>query len=207
MHQRRSSKRLPSILQGHINLDGEMTRIICTVRDLSASGARIWFPDPINLPSEFNLEIPWVGQTARVRLAWSKGRTHGLMFLSELRPEPAPTADSLSGELLQLDDAGFRLGHNESLRAQLEVILGEARCRIAEVVGVPAKKIRLLVKIAPRVWLTCWCLMVSCRCCGLVCHCGPPSGNRCPARDHPAVPDEKDEGRRSPVLKQTQNKL
>lgn len=87
MQDRRSSKRLPSILEGRITLDGGMTKITCTVRDLSASGARIWIPEPVDLSGELDLEIPWIGQTARARLAWSKGRTHGLMFLSELHPE------------------------------------------------------------------------------------------------------------------------
>ncbi|MBL0407998.1 PilZ domain-containing protein [Microvirga aerilata] len=99
MHDRRSSKRLPSILEGRITLDGEMTKIICTVRNLSVTGARIWIPEAIDLSGEFNLEIPWTGQTVRVRLAWSKGQTHGLMFLADLHPEPNTTIDSLSGDL------------------------------------------------------------------------------------------------------------
>jgi hypothetical protein len=149
MQDRRSSKRLPSILEGRITLDGGVTKITCTVRDLSASGARIWFPEPIDLSGEFDLEIPWIGQTARARLVWSKGRTYGLMFLAELRPEPDATAGSLSGELPQSDDAGFQLRHSESLRAQLEIILEEARCGIAEIVGVPTNKIMLQVRIGP----------------------------------------------------------
>jgi len=98
-HDRRSSKRLPSILEGRITLDGEVAKITCTVRDLSASGARIWLPETVDLSGEFTLEISWIGQTVRVRLAWSKVRTHGLMFLSVLRPEPDTTAVILSGEL------------------------------------------------------------------------------------------------------------
>ncbi|MFC4170495.1 PilZ domain-containing protein [Microvirga sp. GCM10011540] len=85
MIDRRLSKRFPSILEGRIRSTPDATQFSCTIRDLSESGARIWFPEPANLGGEFELEIPKLGQTMRARLVWSKGREHGIEFLERLR--------------------------------------------------------------------------------------------------------------------------
>jgi hypothetical protein len=88
MQGRRLSKRLPSILEGGIRLGPEAVQIPCTIRDLSTTGARIWLPGSVDLPGEFELEIPMLEQAVRVRLIWSKAQNHGVMFLDALC-EPA----------------------------------------------------------------------------------------------------------------------
>ena len=95
MQNRRLSKRLPSILEGRIRLEPEGPQLPCTIRDLSLTGARLWLPGAVDLPQEFELEIPMLEQAIPVRLMWSEAKTHGVMFLAELR-SPA-------------EDAGLRL--------------------------------------------------------------------------------------------------
>jgi hypothetical protein len=100
MRDRRLSKRIPSILEGRIRLGPQTAPIVCTIRDLPATGARIWLPDVITFPNEFEVEIPMLAQTARARAMWSKGRQHGLMFLEALR-EPTGSKDDDALEMLQ----------------------------------------------------------------------------------------------------------
>jgi hypothetical protein len=95
MEERRRAKRTPSILEGRIRLENQASLISCTIRDLSATGARIWLPEAVSLPTEFELEIPKLGQSLKVRLAWSKAQTHGVMFLEELLDDAGDDVTSL----------------------------------------------------------------------------------------------------------------
>lgn len=85
MNNRRRAKRIPSILEGRITLEGNKSYISCTIRNLSDTGAQIWLPGTIDLPHEFELEIPRLEQLLEVRLVWSKGQSHGVMFLTPLQ--------------------------------------------------------------------------------------------------------------------------
>jgi hypothetical protein len=77
---RRRYKRFPSILEGRIGLKPQDPQLPCRIRDISASGARLWLPEPTELPSEFELEIPRLGQSLKVRLVWSRDKNYGVMF-------------------------------------------------------------------------------------------------------------------------------
>jgi PilZ domain len=86
MQERRLRKRLPSLLERRIRLEPKAPQILCTIRDLSVTGARLWVPDVAKLPDVFELEIPRLEQSVRVRLVRSEAKNHGVMFLEELRP-------------------------------------------------------------------------------------------------------------------------
>jgi hypothetical protein len=103
MQSRRLSKRLPSILEGRIRIGPEASRIPCTLRDLSITGARIWLPGSVDLPSAFELEIPMLGQTVRVRRIWSKAQSHGVEFLDALRKPAGGDALDLLEKLQSWD--------------------------------------------------------------------------------------------------------
>jgi hypothetical protein len=81
---RRQHKRFPSILEGRIRLAPQGPQVSCVIRDISASGARLWLHDPTELPKEFDLEILRPGQSLRVGLVWSRDKSHGVRFLKEL---------------------------------------------------------------------------------------------------------------------------
>lgn len=82
--------RLPSLLEGGITIDGQAAPIPCTVRDLSATGARIWLQDVTKLTNEFNLTISLLGQTVPARPVWFQDRTVGIMFTKVLNSPAVP---------------------------------------------------------------------------------------------------------------------
>jgi PilZ domain len=96
MLNRRQNLRLPSLLEGRITIDGQDVSIPCTIRDLSATGARIWLQDVTDLPSEFNLTISVLGQAVPVRPVWSKNRTIGVVFAKVLNSPAVPRSYSQS---------------------------------------------------------------------------------------------------------------
>jgi hypothetical protein len=104
MQRRRLSKRIPSILEGRIRLESQASQIPCTIRDISMTGARIWLPGPVDLPGEFELEIPLLEQAVRVRVMWSNDRTHGVTFLEALREPAGADALGLMGKLRAPDE-------------------------------------------------------------------------------------------------------
>jgi hypothetical protein len=85
MDERRSAKRWCTILAARITFSGQSQPIECVVRNLSDTGARLYFADTSLLPSEFELEIPSRGLKARSRLMWSRGANQGVMFLEEVK--------------------------------------------------------------------------------------------------------------------------
>ena len=104
---RRRHKRILSVLEGRIQLEPEGLQIPCTLRDISAGGARLWMPGALELPSEFHLEIPKLGQSLRVRLVWSRVKSHGVKFLDELRQLPEVDVTSLVHSLQAPDDETY----------------------------------------------------------------------------------------------------
>ncbi len=117
---RRQSKRFATILEGRIRLDGQDLAIACRIRDLSAGGARIGLSETIDLPSEFELAIPRLGQVLKVRLIWSRGQSCGLMFLGELRPPPSDDGASLLDVLQVPDDETYQEIASERLASPPE---------------------------------------------------------------------------------------
>ncbi len=78
----RSSQRRRTVLTGRVVFNNRSSVLDCTVRDLSETGARISFAVS-ELPPEFELEIPNKGQRVQARLMWSRGATHGVMFVQD----------------------------------------------------------------------------------------------------------------------------
>ena len=83
--ERRSAKRWHTVLAAHVTPNSRSKSIECIVRDLSDTGARVYFADTSEMPSEFELEIPSRGLKVQSRLMWSRGANHGIMFLEEVK--------------------------------------------------------------------------------------------------------------------------
>lgn len=75
---RRRAPRLRSLLTGTIAFDDNNSTMDCTVRNISAWGAKIVLPDAFRAPDEFNLVVPHHDQTHRARVIWRKGESAGL---------------------------------------------------------------------------------------------------------------------------------
>jgi hypothetical protein len=90
--KRRSSPRKRTLLQGQIVFNDRFSLIECVVRDLSATGARIAFPHLIEIPPEFELEIPKKSLSLRSRVMWSNGKEHGIRFVGTPAAPPGEGA-------------------------------------------------------------------------------------------------------------------
>ena len=73
---RRREPRLRSLLTGTIVFDDKCT-MDCTVRNISAYGAKVIMADAYRLPEEFNLRIPHHDHTHRATVVWRKGDSAG----------------------------------------------------------------------------------------------------------------------------------
>lgn len=80
MSERRSAKRLRTLLKGQVRLSCPPSVHECAVRDLSDNGVQIVFKHPVQMPFEVDFEIPARSMSVRARLAWSDGLKHGLAF-------------------------------------------------------------------------------------------------------------------------------
>ena len=85
MGERRSAKRWRTVLAAQVVSPGRSAPIECTVRDLSDTGARIYFADASELPPEFEFRIPSRDLRVPSRLMWSRGANHGVMFLEPVK--------------------------------------------------------------------------------------------------------------------------
>ena len=84
VNERRSSKRWHTVLEGNIELTQGAETTACIVRDLSDTGARLYVTNAVQLPPDFELEIPSRRLRVRSRLVWSRGANYGVMFLERV---------------------------------------------------------------------------------------------------------------------------
>ncbi|MBM6584311.1 PilZ domain-containing protein [Microvirga sp. BT689] len=96
MDERRSSKRWPTALKARVVFNNRRSVLDCTVRDLSETGARIYFADISAIPPEFDLEVPSRGIRVRAFRMWSRGANHGIMFLEQLKVRPDLAARTIA---------------------------------------------------------------------------------------------------------------
>ncbi|SCM77109.1 conserved hypothetical protein [uncultured Pleomorphomonas sp.] len=80
MFDRRRERRGRTYLGGQIAFNNRWCTIDCLVRNISQSGARIEFPQPVLVPSELDLIIPLRGYSRRVRVVWRRAKALGVSF-------------------------------------------------------------------------------------------------------------------------------
>lgn len=132
MEQRRTSTRSRTLLEGWVLLNNRSSRIECTVRDISDAGARLVFSEPVQVPQEFELQIPKKKLSSHARIMWSDGQTHGVRFVEA----PGATIDARLPEAVASGTA-----------ADVRNVLDEAQARVAQLVGMPVGRIRLKLEI------------------------------------------------------------
>ena len=91
---RRRAPRLRSLLTGTIAFDDNNSTMDCTVRNISAWGAKIVLPDAFRVPDDFNLVVPHHDQTHRAKVIWRKGESAGLALSDLEEHEDAQPADA-----------------------------------------------------------------------------------------------------------------
>ncbi len=141
----RSSKRNRTFLDGRIIFNNRSSVITCTVRDISDTGARICFGHVILIPEQFEIEIPKKGLSVSARVIWSRGREHGVKFITSLQdavPSEAPQVFQETGP-----QEGNMLEQNAADTVVIRQILDAAQHQIARATGAPADTIRLKLEI------------------------------------------------------------
>ena len=80
--QRTDSERRKAFVPGKVVVKKPAFTGYCTVRDLSAGGAKLAFGTIPKLPPVFELQIPSQGATHEVELRWQRGLQVGVRFRS-----------------------------------------------------------------------------------------------------------------------------
>ncbi len=81
MFDRRREHRNRTYLGSQIAFNNRWSTIDGLVRNMSQSGARIEFADPVFVPDEFELVIPLKGHSRRARIVWREAKALGISFL------------------------------------------------------------------------------------------------------------------------------
>jgi hypothetical protein len=139
VEQRRASPRSRTLLEGHIIYNNRLSRMECTVRDLSETGARIVFEQPVKVPAQFELHIPKRKLVRHAQVMWYDGQNHGIMFLDDEARPPVrtPFAAKPQGRVLAI----------RAEAASVPEIIEDARHNIARLLGVSIDAIQLRLEI------------------------------------------------------------
>lgn len=79
-HDKRSARRLRTLLAAKIILGRGTSVVDCAIRDLSASGARIRVDEVVLLPSTFDILIGAERRRERCRVVWRRPTDIGVVF-------------------------------------------------------------------------------------------------------------------------------
>ena len=103
--ERRRAARQKSLLSGRIQYGNGRHGVDCVIRDISAHGARLVFPDSITTPDVMDLWIPQKDQTLKVHVIWSSGREIGVAFeqAASQAPGAGPGDEALAERLSRLE--------------------------------------------------------------------------------------------------------
>ena len=63
--------------------NNQNSTIDCTVKNISATGAKIDIANTVSIPNTFDLEVPQKGRVYRARLCWRAETALGVEFLDE----------------------------------------------------------------------------------------------------------------------------
>ena len=125
--QRRTDDRARTLLKGRIVFHNRFSTIDCVVRDLSVGGARIAFDHPIDIPDEFELEVPTKNLFAKARVVWSNGKEHGVTFVCDSLGAIRPGSAVCSGgqDVAGLAPEGLQRELGEGARLEITAALAE----------------------------------------------------------------------------------
>ena len=84
----RAAQRQRVLKQGKILFPNNMSVMNCTIRDVSATGAKLLCGEPATVPDEFRLVTPADNMVRDVKVVWRKPDQIGVNFTSEPRRAP-----------------------------------------------------------------------------------------------------------------------
>lgn len=83
MLDRRREHRGRTYLGGQVAFNNRWCTVDCLVRNVSRSGAKLEFAEPVLVPGELDLIIPMKGDSRRVQVVWRRAKTLGVSFVDE----------------------------------------------------------------------------------------------------------------------------
>ncbi len=83
MAEVRRSERVRAFLRARIIFNNQNTTIECTIKNISASGAKIEISEALTIPAQFDLEVPQKSRTYRARMIWRDAGTIGVEFIDD----------------------------------------------------------------------------------------------------------------------------
>ncbi len=81
MQEMRQTERIRSFLRAQIIFNNRMSTIDCTIKNISATGAKVALGDTLAVPGEFEIDIPHKGRSYRARLVWRDKEAIGVEFV------------------------------------------------------------------------------------------------------------------------------
>ncbi|MGP0058394.1 MAG: PilZ domain-containing protein [Beijerinckiaceae bacterium] len=127
MQEMRQAERIRSFLRAQIIFNNRMSTIDCTIKNISATGARVALSDTLAVPTEFEIDIPQKGRSYRARLVWRDKEAIGVEFIDAKTHTAVPVAPAAPISVpeqrllhdLQLQNAELK-GKIQRLRKRLE---------------------------------------------------------------------------------------
>jgi hypothetical protein len=108
MQDRRKEQRWPALLGGTVEIGRGFATASCTVRNTSASGARLKLNRDAFLPEEFDLAITARDMSYRVRRKWRRDDEIGVE-IARVRRREAPVPLKHARRIRQLQDENAKL--------------------------------------------------------------------------------------------------
>jgi hypothetical protein len=78
----RSAVRTRCLLRGRVVFNARSATVECTVRDISARGAKLIITDSVTVPDVFELELPKTGARRRAKRVWTRSGEWGVQFVA-----------------------------------------------------------------------------------------------------------------------------
>lgn len=104
MGERRVAARHKSFLRGKVYFNKRLSTLDCLVRDISATGARLIFPQPVTMPDSVELYIPQKDEMLRADVQWRRGEEVGVAFpAAESAAEPGAEGGDLTARVERLE--------------------------------------------------------------------------------------------------------
>ncbi len=106
---KRNAERLRAIIGARAVFNGGTSTLDCTVRNISATGARVAISGAAILPQEFLLVVPTRNKTYRVELRWRSDDAAGVRFLDEVAAIGGEALSALGSSVEELKEENARL--------------------------------------------------------------------------------------------------
>jgi hypothetical protein len=83
MVESRRTERVRCFLRAKIVFNNKRSTFDCTIRNISATGAKIEVGEAASIPARFDLEIPQRGRTYRAQILWRDKEAMGVEFVTD----------------------------------------------------------------------------------------------------------------------------